>query len=270
MAELTHKDLLTQFVKNSGLSLREISRRAKSKGKSVSQSYLSMLTKGETPPPSEEVSKVLAEITGGDAEKLIWYGLIEKNPLEVQPIIRWYYEQWNSFVSAIAALRNWDDEAINKMQQLSMKERVCMIMDSFQKIIMSQPKLLEANLPIKQVKVLDLLNNREYFEWVDRKGIEDGDYIYILTEDDSMKGAGIAQGSKVLCRLLDADEEVVSGSVYFLSLGAKKLLRRVYKDENGQMVLVADNPSYQPLLVNNPDELQLIGLAKSVKLMITN
>jgi SOS-response transcriptional repressor LexA/transcriptional regulator with XRE-family HTH domain len=83
-----YKDLLEYYIRGSGLSHREISRRCKDRGTSVSQAYISQLAKGDVPPPSEEVSRVLAEVTGGDADKLLMAAYMEKAPDEVKDILK--------------------------------------------------------------------------------------------------------------------------------------------------------------------------------------
>ncbi|KIL45730.1 LexA family transcriptional regulator [Jeotgalibacillus soli] len=77
---MRYNDLLNKYIKQSQLSLREISRRSKDKGHSVSQAYISQLLKGDTPPPSKEVSIVIAEITGGDPDNLLLAAYLEKAP----------------------------------------------------------------------------------------------------------------------------------------------------------------------------------------------
>lgn len=55
-------------------------------GKSVSQGYISQLVRGETPPASDEVNTVIAEVTGGDAKKLSWAAFVEKAPEDIKSI----------------------------------------------------------------------------------------------------------------------------------------------------------------------------------------
>lgn len=54
--------ILKSAVKESGWSMREISRRCKKIGVSLSQSYLSKLCTGEVPPPSDKLNVVLGEL----------------------------------------------------------------------------------------------------------------------------------------------------------------------------------------------------------------
>lgn len=76
-----YKQLLRHYIKSSGLLLREISRRCKKKETPVSQAYISNILNDETlPPPSDDISRILAEVTGGNPEDLIMEGHIDKLP----------------------------------------------------------------------------------------------------------------------------------------------------------------------------------------------
>lgn len=82
---MQYRTLLKKYIDRSGLSLREISRRCKARNTPVSQAYISKLLNGDTTLiPSEEISRALAEITGGDPDKLVMTAYIEKAPESVR------------------------------------------------------------------------------------------------------------------------------------------------------------------------------------------
>ncbi|WP_407270002.1 helix-turn-helix domain-containing protein [Radiobacillus sp. PE A8.2] len=84
---MNYYELLNQYISKSGLSHRELSRRCKELGKSVSQAYISQLVRGDVPPPSEDVNKIIATVVNGDSEKLNWFGYIEKAPTGFKKIL---------------------------------------------------------------------------------------------------------------------------------------------------------------------------------------
>lgn len=84
---MRYNELLSQYIDNSSLSLGEISLRLAKKNIDISRSYISKLKNGVKPPASEEISRALAEITGGDPEQLIMAGYIEKAPEEIQELL---------------------------------------------------------------------------------------------------------------------------------------------------------------------------------------
>ena len=80
MERIHYRHLLSHYIKHSGLSLRQIAQRCRERNHSIDPSYISKLQSGHLPPPSAEVSKMLAEVLGANAEELIYIGYIEKAP----------------------------------------------------------------------------------------------------------------------------------------------------------------------------------------------
>lgn len=81
---LSYKKLLSELVKNSGLTLRDIADRCRERGVSIDPSYISKIQTGKQAPPSDEVSRVLAEVLESDPIELIWLGYVEKAPEEIK------------------------------------------------------------------------------------------------------------------------------------------------------------------------------------------
>lgn len=81
---MNYSDLLKSYIKKSRLTLDEISEELNKKGLSASRQYLSRLQNGKNSPASEELSRAIAEITGGDPGELIVAAYLEKAPEEVK------------------------------------------------------------------------------------------------------------------------------------------------------------------------------------------
>jgi transcriptional regulator with XRE-family HTH domain len=78
----SYSELLQQYIDNSKLSLSELSARLTEKNIRADRSYISKLKNGNKPPASDEVTKALAEITGGDYKKLLVAAQMERlNPI---------------------------------------------------------------------------------------------------------------------------------------------------------------------------------------------
>lgn len=90
---MRYKDLLKEYIKQSRLTLDEISAKLNKYGLTASKQYLSKLQNGKTPPASEKLNKALAEITGGDSNKLIWAGYIEKAPEDIKKIAHFLLDE---------------------------------------------------------------------------------------------------------------------------------------------------------------------------------
>ena len=84
---MKYADILSKYIKNSGLSLREIARRVKLENVRIDSSYISKLQSGQAAPPSEELSTALASVTGGDPTELILSGYMERAPKEVRDLL---------------------------------------------------------------------------------------------------------------------------------------------------------------------------------------
>ncbi|MBP2655791.1 MAG: hypothetical protein H6Q73_3360 [Firmicutes bacterium] len=84
MERIYYRQLLSHYIKHSGLSLRQIAQQCRERNHSIDPSYISKLQSGHLPPPSEEVSKTLAEVLGANAEELIYLGYIEKAPATIR------------------------------------------------------------------------------------------------------------------------------------------------------------------------------------------
>ena len=85
---MDYKEHLQKLIKESNLTLREIADRCRELGQSIDPSYISKIQTGKLPPPSEEVSRVLAGVLGGDPTELIWHGYIEKAPKEIKQSLK--------------------------------------------------------------------------------------------------------------------------------------------------------------------------------------
>lgn len=81
---MNYANLLRSYIKESRLTLDEISEKLEGFGIKATKPYLSKLQNGKTPPASDKLNKALAEITGGDVQKLIWAAFIEKAPEEIK------------------------------------------------------------------------------------------------------------------------------------------------------------------------------------------
>ncbi|MFF2016209.1 hypothetical protein [Paenibacillus sp. NPDC058177] len=85
---MQYKDILKKYISDSGFSLSKIEERMREKGHSTNKSYISKLQNGVYPPAGEDITRALAEITGGDPQPLILAGYIEKAPPEIQDLLK--------------------------------------------------------------------------------------------------------------------------------------------------------------------------------------
>lgn len=78
---MTYAVMLDEIIKKSELSLRQISKRCEDLNLKITPSYISQLKNGKLPPPSEEVSLIIAKACGSDRQAhLVFQGYMEKAP----------------------------------------------------------------------------------------------------------------------------------------------------------------------------------------------
>jgi len=78
---MNYAEMLSKIIEKSRLSLRQITRRCDDLGLSITPSYISQLKNGKLPPPSAEVSMVLAKACDSkEQSRLIFQGYLEKAP----------------------------------------------------------------------------------------------------------------------------------------------------------------------------------------------
>lgn len=84
---MSYHELLKKCISESGWSMREISKRCGSLGTSVSQVYLSQLSRGEVSPASDKVNKtlgvVLSQVVQMDKDELYFEAYKQKIPRDV-------------------------------------------------------------------------------------------------------------------------------------------------------------------------------------------
>ncbi len=82
---MTYAEMLDEIIMKSELSLRQISKRCEDLNLKITPSYISQLKNNKLPPPSEEVSLVLAKACGSDKQAhLVFQGYMEKAPTMVR------------------------------------------------------------------------------------------------------------------------------------------------------------------------------------------
>ncbi len=78
---MNYAEMLDKIIRDSELSLRQIAKRCADLDLSITPSYISQLKNGKLPPPTPEVSMILAKACNSHEEsKLIFQGYMEKAP----------------------------------------------------------------------------------------------------------------------------------------------------------------------------------------------
>jgi len=68
---MSYAKLLQGYIRQSGKTLDQIAAECGERGISIHPTYISKLRLGHRPPPSADITRALAEVVGGDAERLL-------------------------------------------------------------------------------------------------------------------------------------------------------------------------------------------------------
>ncbi|MGE5507780.1 MAG: helix-turn-helix domain-containing protein, partial [Chitinophagales bacterium] len=84
---MKYRDLLARYLAGAGLNANQAALRCAERGCKIHRTYLSKILNGRLPPPSAEVSRVLAEVCGQDPEPLVIAGYEEKAPAPIRRLL---------------------------------------------------------------------------------------------------------------------------------------------------------------------------------------
>lgn len=92
------------------------------------------------------------------------------------------------------------------------------------------------------------------------------DYFYLRVQGDSMIGAGITDGSLVLVRRQPYAEP---GQIVACLVGGEDATLKRYRKQDNTVILMPENPSYQPIILSEHDfrlgDAAILGVAVEVK-----
>ncbi|MBR6920901.1 MAG: repressor LexA [Clostridia bacterium] len=111
------------------------------------------------------------------------------------------------------------------------------------------------------------INAEEQAEGSDYADVDDPEeYFYLKVKGDSMIGAGITDGSMVLVRKQNYAED---GQIVVCLVDNEYATLKRYRNQNGTVILMPENPSYQPFILSAADFEQgsaaILGVAVEVK-----
>lgn len=91
------------------------------------------------------------------------------------------------------------------------------------------------------------------------------EYFWLIVDGDSMQGAGILPGSKVLIHKQSTAE---NGSIVACRLNGDDATLKRFQQKDETVVLLPENPAYQPIILSTSDfaagDAEIIGVASIV------
>lgn len=238
---MNYYELLKTYIKESGLSLSEISDKLKDHGYQVSKGYISQLQNGKTDNPATiELNRALAQVTGGDVEKLLTSALIEKAPPEIK-------EKF---------------EKLNKLKELRgeyLKAQV--VEDSSSEYIAENLIKIPLLGSIAAGQPIDRIEFIEDVEFVNKSVIRHHEGFALRVKGDSMIGDNIIDGDIVICI---KQSEISPTDIAVVAIDGELATVKRVKCEGDVCLLMPSNPKMQPMIVHS-SKIEIIGKVVEVR-----
>ena len=242
---MTYAEMLDGIIEQSELSLRQISKRCAELDLTITPSYISQLKNGKLPPPSAEVSMVIAKACNSKEEsRLIFQGYIEKAPDVIK-----------EYMVASSELNKVMLEALYRQEG-------------------NQAMAEEARKYLKEMDILSTLQLSSQY-------VKDGkiEFNPELAKELTLASGGMAKDENMITMFLgDAAMEptipihsflyimptkpelLKSRDIILFNVYGKKqpLIRRLYQ-ERDQILLIPDDRSSEIFTIHALDEIEYIG-----------
>lgn len=238
-----HK-MLSNMIKNSRFTLKEIVERCKQEGVSIDPSYISKLQSTSQPPASDEVNIALAKVCGFDPDELLFEAYMEKAPDMIRDLIT----ELINFVKGFAKYsmsQGLPQEVISLVEQ-----QISSYSDLHWLKTMSGETLS---------KMFDSMSNPDTIDILEEEGhkVLINPYFGIPMPDNSMSPL-IPDGSKLQ---LGEPDNLNNGDIVVAVVKDKYLIRR-YVPVDSKIILIAENNSFEPLTFSKKN-LKILGKVKS-------
>lgn len=96
---------------------------------------------------------------------------------------------------------------------------------------------------------------------VPKSEVKNGDYFFLKVNGDSMTGARIYPGDRVLIR---QQPDVEDGQIAVVMVDGKEATLKRIRKADGRVWLIAENPSYPTRLIEN-EEARILGVVQKVE-----
>lgn len=289
MKSMKYADLLREYIEKSGLTLDEISERCERRSVVIHPTYISKLRLGQRPAPKEPIiSEVLAKVTGGDPDALVRAAQMERIPEDIKDILVTLvdflgpdvYMEARKVAEENPGISEWSKEELRNVEgRQKVLDAVERRMDDpefhshAEKTFLSLQRQIGKS--ILDIQPFDLDGHRMVpviggisagdpalaveeiidYEMVPERIVRGGDYFFLVVKGDSMTGARIFEGDRVLVRL---QESLENGQIGVLLVNDDEATIKRFYQEGQQCILVAENPAYKPQIYP-ANEVRVIG-----------
>lgn len=237
---MPYSKLLMKVIAESGYTSKEIVEQCNDRGKKIDRAYLSKLLNNKVPAPSEEVSRIIANICNIDERLLVLEGYIDKAPKEIK-------EAFDSikFMTTVAALNIYE----NKLDEETIKNL---------EIEMNKEPLADFIISLIDNKASAVNFNENGIEVID----EEENFKLSLTEpvaleikDDSMFPI-ISKGSKINLKI---EDKYNNGDIVAFKIKGKEDFIIRYVMFNGEDIIFTSLNKEFKVMNFKIDEIIILG-----------
>ena len=254
-SKMNYAEMLSNMIDRSKLSLRQIANRCADLDLRITPSYISQLKNGKLPPPTPEVSMILAKACDSkEQSKLIFQGYLEKAPDVIK-----------EYMLASSQLNKIMLESLFKTQDMPVSEDAIAFlkeMDVLTTIEMSSKYVKEGSVDIVEglVKTLTLESGGIAKE-------NDGEVLTMFLGDNAM--APTIPIHSFLYIITTKKELLKDRDIIAFYPGNRKILtlRRVFFVQD-HILLVPDERNSQVFIISTFDEIDYVGKVTSYKVDI--
>lgn len=244
---MPYSKLLKKIIAESGLTSKEVINKCHESGRKIDKAYLSKLLNNKVPAPSEDLSRMIANICNADERRLVLEGYIDKAPNEIKEI----FVSLKLMITA-AALAAYDnvvpEETIKEIKETFEKEPlsdfIFSLIDNQNVSIDSEKDLF--NIKSENEKITAILKNPLAF----------------IISDNAMSPI-IPENSEVILKIQDTYE---NGDILLLKLkDDDKLIARYTLFDSDKVVLTSlDNKNYPKIICNKKDIIIFGKITKTI------
>lgn len=281
---MSYAGLLNEYIQKSGLSIGEIARKVNASGVKIDKSYISKLKNEDSNPPSDEISLALAEVTGGDPDKLIWAAMIDKSHPSVKPTLMMVDklimrqaaelqkkypipdnltdEEIEDFTESIPEYREFVEKLGKEMVRLDATE------NKGNTIVREEPAEYDVGLrripllgSIAAGQAIDRIEYIEGYELVEDNLLRGRKAFALKVKGNSMIGDCIHEGDVVI---VVVQEEVASSDIAVVAVDNDTATLKRVKVQNDMCILTPSNSAMEPML-HPAKDIHIIGKVIQVR-----
>lgn len=283
---MNYAELLKSYINDSRYTLDELSEMLSKKSISATKQYISKLQNSKTPPASEELNRALAEITGGDPDKLIMAAYIEKAPQQIKDLFE-RLDDVNEFLDKFIGdipFHSEGDQPVyfsDLLKIVGPKDKIFIFEQAAKKLLGQKSQVdSEIDLPsnaepynstimrrvpllgqIRAGEPVDRIECYEGYTLVDPELLRESEGFALRVKGDSMSGDNILDGYIVIVR---SQQEVLPHDIAVVAINRDEATLKRVKIVGDMAMLTPSNPTYEPLLIPAKD-IHVIGKVVEIK-----